>query len=353
MFEITLIGSPHDRGVLQGQTFTRELHILADSVPTWLGNLPAARLKEIQDQMVGYLSHAFPEMVTELEGIAAGSGLPFETICTVNFVSAISALNGCTNLVVLNTAPGPLLAKTSDIGEDYKYYSVQEVHPEKGYAYFAVGWVGTLWAEVGINAAGLAVGQSSGSTQLGQSGAGLPTLEYPRMILECCANVEEAIAFCRRTPMAGKGLSIALVDASGGGVVIEKSGTAMAVRYPLANGQKAGLGTAPNSVYCANIFLDKQMQGFTELAMPGVPSLVDNSRQRLEIVDNFLRQNPTPSIKSLETLMQTPLLGQGLCQQMYTQLMTHFAYILLPRERKMILFEGVAENQLVQKEYIL
>lgn len=353
MYEITLIGRPHDRGVLQGQTFTRELHILADSVPTWLGGMPAARITESRDQMVGYLRHAFPEMVAELEGIAAGSGLTFDTVCTVNFVSAISALNGCTNLVALNAAQGPLLAKTSDIGEDYKFYSVQEVHPENGFAYFAVSWVGNLWAEVGINAAGLAAGQSSGPTQLGQSGEGLPTLEYPRMILERCATVAEAIAFCQQTPMAGKGLSIALVDAAGSGAVVEKSGTAMAVRYPLASEQGECLGAAPDSVYCANIFLDKDMQGFTELAIPGLPSLTDNSRQRLEVVDRFLRQNPRPSIQSLETLMQTPLLAQGLCQQLYTPMMTHFAYVLLPRQHKMVLYEGVAENRLVQKEYLL
>ena len=70
------------------------------------------------------------------------------------------------------------------------------------------------------------------SGEIGQNGAGLPTLEYPRYILERCTSVSEAIAFCQQTPMAGKGLSIAVVDADGEGVIIEKSGTATAVRYP-------------------------------------------------------------------------------------------------------------------------
>jgi hypothetical protein len=125
------------------------------------------------------------------------------------------------------------------------------------------------------------------------------------------------------------------------------------VRYPLASEQGECLGAAPDSVYCANIFLDKDMQGFTELAIQGLPSLTDNSRQRLEVVDRFLRQNPGPSLQALETLLKTPLLAQGLCQQLYTPMMTHFAYVLLPRQRKMVLYEGVAENRLVQKEYLL
>ncbi len=353
MNKIILKGSPHARGVQQGEAFAHELAILANTCPSWLGDMSLVRAAEIRDQMVKYIRHAFPEMATELEGIAEGSGLTFETVCTVNFVSAISALNGCTNLVVLNTEAGPLLAKTSDIGEDYKFYSVQEVHPEKGYAYFAISWVGNLWAEVGINAAGLAAGQSSGPIQLGQIGAGLPTLEYPRMILERCANIDEAITFCQQTPMAGKGLNIALADESGRGVIIEKSGTAMAVRYPLSDGQDAETGAAPNSVYCANIFLDKIMQGFTELSIPGLPSLTDNSLNRLENIDHFLKQNPKPTIRSLEMLLQTPLLEQGLCQQSYDPLITHFAYMLLPRQRKMILYEGVAENKLIKKEYSL
>ena len=153
--------------------------------------------------------------------------------------------------------------------------------------------------------------------------------------------------------MAGKGLNIAVVDAVGHGAVIEKSGTATAVRYPLSDGQDKLPGAAPGSVYCTNIFLDQEMQGFTELSIPGLPSLTDNSQQRLDILDRYLRQNPAPTIHSLETLLKTPMLGQGLCQQSYSPLVTHFAYMLFPSQRKMTLYEGVAENQLTQKEYSL
>jgi predicted choloylglycine hydrolase len=353
MYEITLKGSPYERGVQQGKAYTLELQTLLNSVPIWLRDMPPAQAAEIQGRMVAYLHSAFPEMISELEGISAGCGLDFESVCRVNFVSAISALNGCTNMVLLNASPGPLLAKTSDIGEDYQFYAVQEVHPEQGLAYLAVGWTGCLWAEVGINEAGLAVGQSSGPTQPGQNGTGLPTLEYPRYILERCTTIDEAIAFCKQTPMAGKGLNIAAVNAAGEGVIIEKSGTATAVRYPSMQGQSNQSGAAHNSVYCANIFLEKEMQGFKALASPEMPNLTENSRQRLDIVDQFLRTTPNPSIQIIETLLQTPLLGQGLCQQQYTSLITHFAYMLFPQQRKMVLYEGVAEKRLTQKQYFI
>jgi len=301
--------------------------------------------------MILGLSSLWPEMIEEIRGISDGSGMPFDEVCTVNFVSAIGALQGCTNLVALKAKDGPTLVKTSDIGDDYIYYSVQRVEPEHGHAFLAVSWAGCLWAEVGVNSAGLAVGQGSGPIQQGQNGEGIPTLEYPRMILQYCSSLEDAVAHCHQIPMAGKGLNIAIVDAAGHGAIIEKSGTATAIRYPLSEEQDNLPGTAPGNVYCTNIFLASKMQGFSELSIPGLPSLTDNSQQRLEIIDRYLRQNPAPTIHSLENLIMTPLLKQGLCQQSYSPLMTHFAYMLFPRQYKMILYEGVAEDRLTKKEF--
>ena len=354
MYEITLKNKPYERGLQQGRAYSRLLQELQKKCPDWLGPLSQTRVKEILDNMVNALKTISPEMVEELQGISNGSGLSFDDVCTVNFVSAIAALGGCTNLISLKTYGGPALAKTSDIGEDYIYYSVQRVEPDQGYKYLAVSWVGCLWAELGMNDAGLAVGTSSAPTQLGQIGEGIPTQEYPRVILERCGTLAEAVAFCQQIPMAGKGLNIALLDAAGSGAVVEKSGTAAAVRYPLTGLQGECPGAALDSVYCANIFLNKDMQGFTELAIPGLQtSLKDNSRLRIEVMDDFLRQNPQPTIQGLETLMKTSLQARGLCQQVYTQMMTHFAYILLPSQHKMVVYEGVSENRLTQKEYLI
>ena len=238
MLEITLIGNPYDRGLKQGSVFSKELNELAMEYPTWLGDIAPDQMNKVRNNMVEYLDKNFPEMISELEGISKGSGIPFDLICNINFVSAIGALKGCTNVVILNSEDGPLLAKTSDIGNDYKYYSIQKIIPQEGQEYLAISWAGSLWAEVGVNASGLIAGQSSGPTQKGQDGFGIPTLQYPRFILEKCTTVDDAIEFCRTIPMAGKGLSIALVDKRGKGAIVEKSGTAFAVRYPTNNGTR-------------------------------------------------------------------------------------------------------------------
>ena len=183
MHEITLRGAAYQRGLQQGRAYGHLLRELQEKCPTWLGGKPTEEVNRIRDTMIRGLNSLWPEMVEELRGISDGSGMPFEEVCTVNFVSAIGALRGCTNLVALKAEDGPTLAKTSDIGDDHIYYSVQRVEPEHGHAFLSVGWAGCLWAEVGINSAGLAVGQGSGPIQHGQSGEGIPTLEYPRMIL--------------------------------------------------------------------------------------------------------------------------------------------------------------------------
>jgi predicted choloylglycine hydrolase len=353
MLKITLVGNPYERGLKQGSVFSKELISLSKEYPTWLGDVSTDLVDKIRNKMVDYLDKNFPEMISELKGISEGSGLHFDLICTINFVSAISALNGCTNLVILSTEAGPLLAKTSDIGNDFKYYSIQKVIPTDGQQYLAISWAGSLWAEVGINSSGLVAGQSSGPTQKGQSGFGIPTLQYPRFILEKCTSVEDAIEFCKITPMAGKGLSIALVDKFGKSAIVEKSGTAFAVRFPAQQVDKNRNGSSTNGVFCTNIFLEKEMQGFGELSLAGVPSLEENSKLRLENVNSFLTDNPKPSIQKIEKLLFTPLQQGGLCQLKYEPLITHYAYVLSPIKNKMSIYEGIPQKQLTRKDYFI
>ncbi len=353
MLEITINGSPFERGMKQGSAFSKELSELVKEYPTWLGDVSSDQVNKVRNRMVEYLDKNFPEMISELEGISEGSGIPFDLICNINFVSAIGALKGCTNVVILSSEVGPLLAKTSDIGNDYKYYSIQKIIPKEGQEYLAISWAGSLWAEVGVNSSGLVAGQSSGPTQKGQDGFGIPTLQYPRFILEKCTTVDDAIEFCRNIPMAGKGLSIALVDKLGNGAIVEKSGTAFAVRYPTNDLEQSRIGTSINSVYCTNIFLEKEMQGFGELSLSGVPNLEENSKSRLYAIDSFLTKKPKPTIKNIENFLMTPLQLGGLCQLKYEPLITHYAYIISANKNKMSIYEGIPQKQLIKKTYFI
>lgn len=353
MYEITLKGTAHERGVQQGQAFGNLMLELFAQCRIWLGNMPNEEVARIRDTMVNSLRSLCPEMVEELEGIAEGAGMPFDDVCIFNFVSAIGALTGCTNVITLKTGEGPILAKTSDIGSDYAYYCVQSVEPEQGYSYFAISWVGCLWAEVGINSAGLATGQGSAPTMPGQDGEGIPTLEYPRPILERCSSVAEAVQFCQSTPMAGKGLNIALVDATGQAAVVEKSGTKFAVRRPLVNGDNPVPGAVVDGLYCANHFLDTEMRGMIPLAIPGIPSLTDNSQKRLANIARFFKETLSPAVKDMVSLLTRDVEEDGLCQHRYPELTTHYSYIVLPSKREMRVGQGIPCKDITFSTYHL
>jgi len=360
MYEITLKGTAYERGYQQGQAFGELMRELFGQCPTWLGDVPHQRVARIRDTMVDSLRTLCPEMIEELEGISEGAGMPFDDVCTLNFVSAIGALSGCTNVIALirsSEGKQPILAKTSDIGSDYAYYSMQRVQPEDGYAYLAISWAGCLWAEVGVNSAGLAAGQGSAPTMPGQRGEGIPTLEYPRVILERCGDVAEAIQFCQRIPMAGKGLNISLADKQGDVAIVEKSGTKSAVRRPrispLRDTDQVVPGSVVDGVYCANHFLDLGMQGMLPLTLPGIRNLRENSEKRLANVACFFEETSSPTVVDIVSLLTTDVGEGGLCQQTYPELTTHYVYLVRPSGREILLGRGVPCRDITFSTYRL
>ena len=341
MYTISLVGDAFERGLQQGRHFRAVIPRVLRQCPSWLGTLTSQEVARFRDNMVIALRRLHPEMVKELEGIARGADMSFDDICLVNFVSAIGALGACTNFIYTETEAGPVLAKTSDIGSDYVFYSLQRVQPETGYAYYAVSWAGCLWAEVGFNSAGLAAGQGSAPTMPGQMGAGIPTLEYPRVILEQCADVTEAVRFCMEVPMAGKGLNIALVDAMGDAAVVEKSGTACAVRRPLMAGETPELGHVAGGVYCTNHFLDAGMQDMVPLPKRGLPDREDTSHRRLIHLAAFFVTHPRPTVSDMAAMLEKRIQDGGLCAMEDPEATTYYKYLVLPLAEEIRVGEGM------------
>ena len=334
MYEITLRGGPRERGRSQGNTFAPEIRRLIDECQTlWLGDMPKECVAAIRSNMLAYLQAFWPELIEELHGIAEGANLPFEDICTINFVSAIGALRpGCSNFITLVTPDGPVHGKTSDIGEDYRYYSVQRVIPDDGPSYLAVSWVGCLWAEVGINEEGYCVGQGSAPIMPDQDGYGVPTLEYPRALLSRCATTAQALDQCARLDMAGKGLNMAMVDVSGDATVVERSGTRQNIRRPV-NGV----------LFCTNHFIAPEMQGMISLSGPGNPSMAvtSDSEHRLADLQAFFAVRPGPHCREdLMWLLRTQRASGGLCQDQPPSKVTHYAYLLVPQRREFWISQG-------------
>ncbi len=341
MREITLRGGPFERGFQHGKAFAHEIRSLVDEESAvWLGEMPRDRVEALRENMVAYLRKYEPQMVEEMEGIAAGSGTSPEEILEMNSLSAIGALvSSCTNIVLEQSDEGPVLGKTSDIGEDYRYYLLQRVYPDEGCAFMGVGWVGSLWPEAGINEHGLVIGQSSAPIQPGQKGYGIPTLLYPRPFLLRCASTEEVIELSEARDMAGKGLNIAVLDGNGLGVILERSGAKQAVRR-----SERGI------VFCTNHFISEEMQGMIPLSVPGVPGLTENSESRFRRLESaFAHQEPPYAMNLLKRLLCSHEDQGGVCQHVSIDMTTHYAFLLYPEKGEMWITDGFpCENDFVR-----
>jgi hypothetical protein len=123
--------------------------------------------------------------------------------------------------------------------------------------------------------------------------------------------------------------------------VVEKSGTKAGVRRPLEAGAAGQVGSVAGGVYCANHFIENEMQGMAPLAIAGLPSIPENSQKRLDHVGHFFQHTSAPRIEDLVGLLRQGLESGGLLQEEFPALTTYYAYIVLPALREMRISAGI------------
>ncbi|MCZ8516044.1 C45 family autoproteolytic acyltransferase/hydrolase [Paenibacillus filicis] len=327
MLHISLFGTPKERGRAQGETFRPQIHELLElSKSMFLSSIKLDDVSKLLTQMFEYTNQYEPDLIAEMEGISEAAAVDLQDIFLLHAASAVSSLGpNCTNIVINHKTDGPLLGKTSDIGDDYKYYMLQQTTTHDGQRFIAIGWVGTVWIEVGMNHHGFAIGQSSAPIAPNQDGSGLPTLICPRPALTRCKSVPEAIQYFQTRKMAGKGLNMMLLDQDGNSAVVEKSGSYQKVR------------SADNSVlFCTNHFISEEMKDFRSLNINGIQ---ENSHARFAYLSRTLSSNPEqfgkPMLQEVLKSHEAPI-----CQHADSNLSTHYAYILAPRQLEFMITDG-------------
>ncbi|MFC5653303.1 C45 family autoproteolytic acyltransferase/hydrolase [Paenibacillus solisilvae] len=328
MLHISLSGTPRERGLVHGESYRKQIHELLELAKSkFLHSIKLDEANVFLDRMFLYTKLHEPELVEEMESIGKAASVDLQDIFLLHAVSALSSFGpNCTNITVQDSADGPLLGKTSDIGEDYSYYMLQQTTTHDGQRFIAAGWVGTVWMEVGMNHHGFVVGQSSGPIAPEQDGSGLPTLLCPRPLLTRCRNVPEAIAYLQDRRMAGRGLNMMLLDREGNNAVVEKSGSYQSVR-----------AATDEILFCTNHFLSQEMKDFRGLGMPGIE---ENSRSRFSYLLNTASTKPAVSLnqRQLQELLRS---HEGhICQHDDPDLTTHYAFIAAPRQLEFMVTEG-------------
>ena len=208
---VTFEGTHYHIGYEYGKAFAEgvrdNLRILIHRVgyePLPLENPEFAGWVEEQERLIG---NAWPWLIEEMRGVAAGSGAEYRDILLLNlrpwqweYYGLGMGTHQCSSLVI-NLSDGTVANSGAlDDGKDY-YCGPVRFAPQGGYRFITFPITGTSWCMRALNSAGLAIGISS---QLlpgllrkpGTINQDLAT----RAIAETCATVEQVREFCREHP---------------------------------------------------------------------------------------------------------------------------------------------------------
>jgi predicted choloylglycine hydrolase len=280
----------------------------------------------------------FPDLLIEIHGISAGAQIPIEQVSLLNTVLGTNDLESdgasrtfelaCSAIGFAESEFGPLVAKNCD--ENPKaapFYLFQEVLPERGMKYACIGWVGTVWAEAGLNEAGLALVQTAGPSALHQDGYGIACTIAPRPVIERCRSTDQAIDMLSQMKVAGWGMCAVLADRTGSVTAVEKTSTALAVVPP-----------HDGVVYCTNHFVAPTMQGMLPILHDGLKL---NSEQRYLTLSKIFSEGNCPhSFQGIRSALAYHGKDGFVCQHGGAGLQTNYSFIASARNHKIWLGDG-------------
>lgn len=201
-----LRGTPRDLGLQQGTLLRSQIHANVGALlgGFFNGTLPAATRTKIsawQKRLREFCFDHWPWLQPEIQGIAEGAGID----CSLSELLSFRAWQyevyhaGACSSFALPDAQGRIL--TGGTLDDPRWlYTAVQVQPTQGLRYLSFPIAGTVWANRGMNEAGLALGISSlicpgVKFDLDQL---VPVDLVFRDMLQFCATVGEVEDRCRR-----------------------------------------------------------------------------------------------------------------------------------------------------------
>lgn len=281
-------GPPFERGLEHGRVFGA---VIRRNVDRWCELKNDPLYGPMRDRMEKYMLDRFPELLDEMNGIAAGAGISTDTVLWLNVFNAVrmAAASGCST-AILRRGGRIAMLKTSDIDLRQREMMILQSLDWRGRRALRCGWAGTVWTEFGVNDAGLAVGCNSLPAPESQPGDGLPQHLGCTPLLEACRSVGESLDFMRDHAFAGKGLNVGIAD-SAGAVVVERCAHRYAVR-PMEG----------DSIVATNHYISPEFQS---LNRPGPESAARKAR-----IESFLASagegDPVEILKACAAISEGP-----------------------------------------------
>ena len=224
MICITTQGSAFERGQQHGAQTAALVHqVLARyNSSTNMRQLdPAPILREIEAR--------FPEVISEMEGIAAGSGISKDEIFRLNLMG-LGAAPACSTAGVRDVDGKIWIAKTDDIGEmELGWNILRRDIPTTGDASLHLHFAGSIWTSTVYSANGFCMAMT-GLTGEMETTHGLPPQVLWRVLSDHCKSAWEAVALLESCPLSTSGMSLLLADANQTLLLVEKTSAGQCVR---------------------------------------------------------------------------------------------------------------------------
>ncbi len=236
---LVLRGTPRELGRQQGVAVRSQIHAnIAVLLGDFLTGAKAAQLDKIrawQQRLRAFAFDHWPYLQEEIHGLAEGAGIELELAELLSFRAwqyEVYHAGACSSFA-LPGADGRIL--TGGTLDDPRFlYTIAQVQPNRGLRYLSFPIAGTVWANRGMNEAGLALGISSlicpgVKFDLDQL---VPVDLVFRDMLQFCATVAEVEARCRKFKFF---CNLIAVDHHGG-VFSSSNYCGAYTAHPLVNG---------------------------------------------------------------------------------------------------------------------
>lgn len=268
------------------------------------------------------LDATFPNALAEAEGLAEGAVISRQDALALSVASDLHGkLPGWCSLGAVPGADGLLVGKNLDTHEELAPVQVLErLEPEDGYAFVHVTTAGAMWTDGGLNAAGLALVNSSLAASSADP-SGVPDGVLAREALARCADVPAAIELVSAYEVMTLGENIIVADSAGRAALIEK--------LPGAQNVRSG-----DSLVACNHPLAEPLAALMSATDP----IRGNSERRLARLNTATGLRATWARDDLESMLADH--EGGVCQHGDEDLWTIASIVLAPTARRMWLADG-------------
>jgi isopenicillin-N N-acyltransferase-like protein len=322
--ELSLEGSPYERGLKHGQRFAKEIQ---ESIDHFKNEVQQRTVVEAVNKTVALLGERFPEVNEEIRGIADGAKVPFLDAFLFNNRAIVSLLDqeACSNIAV-KAGDAVILGMNKDRPSPipaYDKYFLKKVYPKDGHAYISYGHVGRIWGH-GMNEKGLCTAGTAAHPE--QNKAQLPSVGsyfLPPLLLSKCKDVPEALEMLKRIdPVCDSG-NFLLCDAAGEMVVVEITPEKRVFRKP-----EKGRITA--TTFFAS----------GEIPHRNDPTYLREAQQRFGTIKQSLNNDADVALEDMKAILRSHREAGPVCLHEDGGISTVLSWIALPRSQEFYFCEG-------------